>query len=777
MNENKDHLTNLTPDAESESDIETYHHQFTKIQKKVLSQGASSELLTLIQPLLEQVIAHQGLGDFDDLIQDIRSVGAEILQVLNQSLKRKERICHEAEQPIEPDQFSQIGNRIIELKSGWSEIGDVPPGDLKKIENRFDKALNAVGSLQEQYHTSILQDNLKQKLALCNKAEKISLSNDWKASGDKLVNLEKKWKKIGPVPGDRSEDIWERFQNAITTYFHRRNEYFSEIEQMKRQNLILKEKFCEEAELVSDSDDWYEAEDKLSQLEEDWKTVGPVPNEQKDEIWQRFQQALEHFYARRMQYFEERKEELDNNLGKKEALCEKAETLTDTENWKDAEDQLIQYQTEWKNIGHVPLPDRDVIWKRFRKAISVFYEARKKYYKIREDEWQALLALKEKVCVEAESICDSPNIEETEARIKELQNEWKIIGYVPREMSEPVWVRFQAATHRFFHNRNQFFTQQKIENLARKEDLCRQAESLADSTEWAKAAIRLKELQREWKQVGMVPRDKSDTIWKRFRMAADTFFNRRSAYFEEIDPGWKDRLTQKEGLCKKAEKLRYSHHFNTAEDQVEALEKTWESSPPLPAEINEAVENRFRAAVGIFRKRLTTYREETEKGYYQNLKEKEKLCDATEALPLTGDLKNSVAEVKILQEKWKQIGAVPWSENQAIWDRFKLAVNRVYRIAREEQKSRYLEWKNNLKTVVETREEQLGKLKASIERDEKNLKSANRSDSQIQDDWKAKLIEITQSDKKSEITERLQSKKERLEKLENSIVKMKKKLK
>ncbi|NQU68635.1 MAG: DUF349 domain-containing protein [Candidatus Marinimicrobia bacterium] len=776
MNEIKEHLTNETPRAEFESDIESYQHQYDKIQKKVITHGANSEALNTVQRLLEQVIVHQSLGDFDSLIHSLKSLETDILQLLDQNLKLKENICQDAEQPVEPDQLPHLENKINDLKSQWAEIGDVPPVSMKKLEKRFHQSLRALESNSSDYHLSILHDNLNQKESICEKAEKISLSSGWKTSGDKLVSLERKWKKIGPVPGDRSEDIWDRFQNAVNLYIKRRNEYFSEMDQNKRQNLILKEKFCEEAEIVSESNDWYEAEDKLTQLEEDWKKVGLVPNEQKDEIWQRFQKAVEHFYARRTQYFEERQEELASNLKLKEDLCEKAEALASTTNWKEAEDHLNHFQSQWKGIGHVPLTDRDEIWRRFRKAIVDFYDTRKIFYKQRDEEWKSLMTLKEKVCVEAESICDSSKFDETEARIKELQMEWKNVGYVPHEMSEKIWVRFQTATNRFFDQRNQYFKHQKIENLARKEDLCRQAESLTDSTEWGKTAERFKELQREWKSIGMVPREKSETIWKRFRQAADSFFDNRNIFFDESDPDWKDRLTQKESLCKKVEKLRYSHRFNTVESQFEEIIKTWESIPPLPAEVNDAVENRFRSSVAIFQKRLSTYREEKEKGFYENLKEKEKLCEEAEAIPMTGNLRVSISTAKTLLEKWKQVGPVPWKDNQAIWDRFKQAVNRVFRVARAEHKTRYLEWKKHLKNTVETREEQLEQLRASIERDEKNLEWANRTGNSNQDEWKLKLIEITQSDKKNEITERLESKRDRLENLEKSILDMKKKL-
>ena len=152
------------------------------------------------------------------------------------------------------------------------------------------------------------------------------------------------------------------------------------------------------------------------------------------------------------------------------------------------------------------------------------------------------------------------------------------------------------------------------------------------------------------------------------------------------------------------------------------------------------------------------------------------MCEQAEALPLTGDLKSSVETAKSLQEEWKQIGPVPWKENKDIWNRFRDAINRVFRVSRAEHKARYLEWKKNLKSIIITREEQLEQLRASIERDEKNLKWMDRKGNSNQDDWKLKLIEITQSDKKDEITERLDSKRERLLKLEKSIIDMKKKL-
>ena len=777
MNQTKEHLPENPFKPEFESDFETFHQQYSKILKKSQSNHVDGQLLISCQSLLEQVIQNRGMGDFESLIQDLKKLDLDIMTVLNKNLDDKELICTEAKAPVSDDNINAIESIIIGFQDKWNLCGDVPPRQKPAIESKFEAAIESLHKQYDLYHQHEMEQNLILKEKICLEAEEVSLSKDWKVSGDKLIDLEKKWKKTGPVPGNISKSIWDRFQLAINTHYQNRNEYFSQLEHLKVQNLQLKEKFCEEAEVICESDDWPDAEDKLSQLEQDWKKVGAVPMGDSDAIWKRFQAAIDRFYLRRTQYFEEHQEELVSNLKKKEELCVNAEALTNPENWKKAETEINKLQEEWKTIGHVQMNLKDDIWKRFRLALNTFYNNRKIYFKSRENEWQSLLDKKELLCVEIESIYESDEWDKTETRIKELQTEWKNIGYVPNEMSDAIWKRFQLGANSFFQRRNEFRDQQKLENLAQKEDLCRQAEALIESTDWKETAETYKELQSKWKKIGFIPREKSDMVWKRFRSAADTFFNNREKYYDELNPEWRENLKLKEALCKKAEKLRYTKYFDTTEAKFKSLQEKWDEVGDLPDEISEAIKSRFTSSLNIFEKRLKVYREETEKGFYKNLEIKEELCKQVEELSLTGDISKSMDAAKELQKKWKETGPVPWKFSDKIWGRFHDTCDRIFRVGRAEMQTKHLEWKKNLSNVIFTRKEQRERLLDSIYRDEHYLENISKPNQYGQDDWKQKLLEITKGDKKAEVEERINSKKLRLEKLDKSIKDMEKKSK
>ncbi len=777
VHDKNENLNSEPPQQEVESKLESYHHQFNRYHRKARSEKINADLLKDVQILLEDVIQHRGLGDFETLIDDLKQLESLILSRLKENLDAKILLCKEAEIPTPDDQLPALENLIHSFQTRWNQLGDVPPRDYNAVEKRFNQAIAQLRDAFDNYHMELLRNNLKMKEDICLQAEKTSQSKDWKVAGDQLIALEREWKKIGPVPKDQSENIWERFQSALNTFYHNRNEYYSEIEEKKRQNLIIKEKFCEEAEKISESSDWYDAEFKLTQLEEDWKKVGPVPAEQRESIWQRFQAAIEHFYQRRTEYFDNRQEELTENLKKKEELCVQAEALLNPGNWKEAEEKLTQIQKEWKQIGHVPLNQKDDIWKRFKTAVRTFYDNRKTFFKSRENEWAEHLKKKEAICAEAEELSKSDDWKKAERRIKELQIEWKKIGFVPHELSDDIWNRFQTAANSFFKRRAEFIKQEKLENLAKKEDLCRRAEALADSTDWKKTAETFKELQSEWKKIGFVPREYSDSIWQRFRKAADTFFENRDKHYDEIDPSWREHLKQKEAICKKAEKIRYSKAFDNIEKKFKELQTQMDEIGFIPEELNTAVHNRFKTSLEIFTRRLNAYREDVEKGYYENLKLKEKLCEEADAIPLTGDLKASIEKAKELQRQWKEIGPVPWKHREETWDRFHKTCDRVFRVARAEQKSRYIEWKKHLADNLANRKEQREKLMASIQRDEHFLERLSHNSDGFQDKWKAQLIEITQNDRLETVKNRLDSKRQRLEKLDKTILDMEKKLK
>jgi len=234
-----------------------------------------------------------------------------------------------------------------------------------------------------------LEENLQHKRALCAKAETLSTSSDWKATGEAIKALQAEWKAIGPVPKADAEVVWERFRKAVDRFFERREAHFKERDQQQHENLHQKEHLCAKAEALSSSTDWKSAGEAMKALQDQWKAIGPVPKDKADAVWHRFRAAADRFYSRRQSHFEQLQKGQEENLRRKERLCEKAEALSSSTDWKSTGDALKALQAEWKSVGPVPRERGDALWTRFRSAQDRFYDRRSTYFEQRKAEGQS----------------------------------------------------------------------------------------------------------------------------------------------------------------------------------------------------------------------------------------------------------------------------------------------------------------------------------------------------------------------------------------------------
>ncbi|HEY9186825.1 MAG TPA: DUF349 domain-containing protein [Bacteroidota bacterium] len=346
---------------------------------------------------------------------------------------------------------------MIEGSKSLSAIGDFDPiiKDLKEMAKIANEKL---------------VENLAKKEQLCVKAEEISLSNDFKKAAADLKALQQEWKSVGAVPKDKQDEILKRFNAAIDKFYERQRNYYDEQEIVRWENLKLKEKLVEKAEQLSTSTDWKKTSEELKKLQEEWKTIGPVPKDKSDDIWKKFRQALDTFYERQKAHFNQMDSSKQENLEKKELLCQKAELLSDSTDWKETSAELEKLQKEWKTIGPVPPEKSDEVWKRFRTALDKFYNNMRAHYSNLDKERQENLKKKEELCKRAEALCNSNEWDITAEELKRLQQEWKLIGPVPKKQSDAIWARFRKAMDTFFERRRAFIDSKKQESEVRKAD-------------------------------------------------------------------------------------------------------------------------------------------------------------------------------------------------------------------------------------------------------------------------------------------------------------------
>ena len=355
------------------------------------------------------------------------------------------------------------------------------------------------------------------------------------------------------------DPLEKRFDEAFAIYRHNRAKYTEELEHEKQQNLKKKFEILEELkQLIASEETLKKTYDEFKRLQEKWKEIGVVPANELNNLWQNYHFLVEKFFDKVRINKELRDLDLKKNLEQKLALCEKAEALLEEKSILNSFKKLQQYHDEWREIGPVPREMKEQLWERFKAATDKINQMRREHYKELHDEQEKNYEAKEALCEEAEKLL----AEEQPSRVKEWQkmtdkfndllSRWKSIGRAPKSKNDMIWKRFKTSLDTFYANKRAFFSalkESQMENYSKKLKLCEQAEAVKESTDWKKTTNELIRLQKEWKEIGPVPRKYSDKIWKRFRAACDEFFNRKSDFYKNSHKEEEENLKKKEELA------------------------------------------------------------------------------------------------------------------------------------------------------------------------------------------------------------------------------------
>ena len=347
---------------------------------------------------------------------------------------------------------------------------------------------------------------------------------------NKFRELQQRWRDTGPVPQAYIKDLWETYNLHVENFYNfiKINKELRDLDLKK--NYEQKVALCEQAEALLLEPSVVEAFHKLQKLHDEWRETGPVANEYKETLWERFKAASSRINKLHQEHFEALKGEQLKNLELKTGLCEAteelaAQPLTTRREWNKASDKLLEIQKTWKTIGFAPKKDNNRIYERFRTACDRFFEAKRQFYAGLKAEMDHNLQLKNEICEAAESLVNSEEWKKTTDELIALQTRWKQIGAVSRRHSEAVWKRFRAACDRFFERKAAHFATvdgEYEENLRKK---------LALLDEMAAADVRtggyevIRDFQRRWSEIGFVPIKQKDAIQKRYKAAVDELFN------------------------------------------------------------------------------------------------------------------------------------------------------------------------------------------------------------------------------------------------------------
>lgn len=365
----------------------------------------------------------------------------EAQELLKQdNLKRKEAILDELRSLIDSEEsLKKIYDEFKNLQEKWRQIGMVPKNDTQNLWMNYnflvDKFFEKV-QIDRELRDIGFKKNLEAKIELAEKTEELLIEKSFTKSFKLLQEYHRQWKEIGPVPHDKSDEIWERFKSASEKVNLRRRDYYQTIAEDQNNNLVLKNDLIEKAELLSNVEyntikDWNFKTKEMDILRDEWKKIGPAPKPQNDEVWTKFMACFTSFYKQKKQYFSTLNDSQNENYQAKLDICKSAEALQTSTDWNNTTREIKKLQDEWKKIGPVPFKFADKIWKRFRLACDTFFNAKEEYFKHMKDHEKVNFDAKKGLIETLKSKVFSENKETALAEIKELQKQWIEIGQVP----------------------------------------------------------------------------------------------------------------------------------------------------------------------------------------------------------------------------------------------------------------------------------------------------------------------------------------------------------
>ena len=490
-----------------------------KVEQEI--EEVKEEAVNLADKTLAELTAlFQDLTESEDRMK--RSKEAEAIKsAFYKKLSKEKAAAGEDATVEEPDENTPAEEATVPLQSG-------PVSPFAAIEAGFKALYMAYKKERAEYNKeqdAQREENLTKKQAIIEELKSlVEEPGEMKDAFPKFRDIQNRWREVGPVPQQNFRDVNDTYQLYVTKFYDLVdiNRELRDLDFKK--NLEAKTAYCEQAEALAQEEDVVEAFKELQKLHEQWKDLGPVAKEFRDEIWERFRAATSVINKRYQAHFEEMKAQQQKNLEAKEALCEKVEAIankeiTSSSEWNALSKEIEEIQAEWRTIGFATRKENQKVYERFRAACDKFFERKRASFSEFKDSMNENLAKKMAIIEEAEKLKDSTDWKATSDRFIELQKEWKEIGAVPRKKSEQIWKRFRAACDAFFTARdNRPDGQGSLSaNLAAKKALIQEINAYEPNPETDAQAQ--KDFAEKWNAIGFVPFKEKDAIQAAYKEA------------------------------------------------------------------------------------------------------------------------------------------------------------------------------------------------------------------------------------------------------------------
>ena len=541
------------------------------------------ELKARTQQLLDSDEIEQ--KQLDELIGEIKSapVIGNVASLIEELEQLREELA--ADEKAEPE---------TETEEASDEPSTVEPADEER-EN---------GSDPLQYYKEIVS-----------KAEELAKQTDWPYVSMELEKLDQEWSDGPEADSDMVADLRETFQKAQEDFEQRKQEHYQQLNEQKKKNLEKKKNLLAELEKLVENKNW-NAIGKVKRIERQWHNIGVLPSSVDTEpMDQEFSDLLETFKDHKVDRLVQQRQKEEDNLVGKLVVLDKMEQVAssigkETSDWKAVDKEFSKLTRQWKRIGRVPKEKSNEVWSRYKAAQDEYYDRKYKFDKKHRSKVDKFYNKKEQICKEAEALLETDDLAEAAREINRLHRRWKKVGNLPQRDEDELWNRFKAATDKFNERKSENIDQlheQEEEHYRQKLELIEKANELKDTTDWDEGHKKMQQLMDRWKEIGPVPRKKSNKIWKQFKGAMDHFYDRRREHFKEVKEQRKDNLEEKKNILEQLRNLAKHDDPIEAVNQAKPLQEEFKEAGYVPIkkknkiwkeyrEICDIIYDRFRAA-------------------------------------------------------------------------------------------------------------------------------------------------------------------------------------
>lgn len=552
------------------------------LPEEVTNQSVEEEAKEQSETSTETSVAKQVSLTKDEIIEKLKNLTAQT------------EIPSRAEVESLKQAFYKLRSAAIEeQKAEFVEAGNdaeafVPaPDPSEDVLKTFLSELKEKRASQAAAEESLKEENYNKKLQIIESIKNLTeSSDDFNKLYKEFKDLQQGWNDITLVPQSKEKDLWKSYQIYTEKFYDliKINNEFRDYDFKK--NLELKNAICESVEKLIDDTDSVSAFHQLQNFHQQWREIGPVARELREEIWTRFKNASTAINKKYQTHFESLKGREEENLVEKTAICEALKnidysTLTSFKEWDEKSKEVIELQAKWKTIGFVPKKVNNQIFEEFRSLCDTFFEKKSEFFKGVRGEMDENLDKKRALTEQAKALKDSTDWKSTTDKLIAIQKEWKTIGPVPRKYSDAIWKEFVTACDYFFEQKKKNESSQKseeLDNLAAKKEIIEKIKNVDQSLDPSELIAKVRELADEWHKIGFVPFKEKDKIYKEFHQAVDAHYDRLKVdkterRFESFKSNIKDISKQdnpKRALYRERDHLM--HQYNKVKSDLQTYE-------------------------------------------------------------------------------------------------------------------------------------------------------------------------------------------------------------